>query len=221
MVLRESLPFWAANGMFLLTGCIMIILNQQLGYYRANSPFSFFAGLAQYTGMLAGGLAWLSRRGGRLFPNGLHSRRVLPIAATNLAVAFFSVLGILDLGSGSAACTTSSSDFAAAERAIEKRNAYFSSCLRRAIHHRLRVRDSAGGADPLGCAEEAALRSVRILRSPEALHTCRAAIHHTEPHSWGCLQSTSGPRWLRSPWHWSVPGWLSSGGSAQISRWLA
>jgi hypothetical protein len=71
--------FWAANATFLVTGCMMIILNQQLGYYRANSPFSFFAGLAQYTGMLLGGLCWLKARGGPVLPR-FHARLVRVLA---------------------------------------------------------------------------------------------------------------------------------------------
>eukprot|EP01052_Picozoa_sp_SAG31_P013540 SAG31_NODE_816_length_11865_cov_38.805116_7_plen_70_part_00 len=44
---HEGPGFWLANTTFLVTGWVMIIANQQLGYYQANSPYSFFAAVAQ------------------------------------------------------------------------------------------------------------------------------------------------------------------------------
>jgi hypothetical protein len=100
-----GLDFWAANTTFLVTGWFMIIANQQLGYYQANSPYSFLAGIAQYSGMLLGGLGWLSAKwwfggGPRPLAGGLRLRRTLPIALPDIADTFFTIFGILNLGSG-------------------------------------------------------------------------------------------------------------------------
>eukprot|EP01051_Picozoa_sp_SAG22_P011034 SAG22_NODE_1031_length_5932_cov_2.590948_4_plen_378_part_00 len=110
--LNEGTDFWAANTTFLVTGWVMIIGNQQLGYYQANSPYSFLAGIAQYVGMSVGGLGWLAGRwllfgGPRPFEAARRSgavggylKQVLLVALPDIADTFFTIFGILNLGSG-------------------------------------------------------------------------------------------------------------------------
>ena len=83
----------------------MILGNQQLGYYQANSPYSFLAGVAQYAGMLFLGSAWMLVdwklfNGPKPLSRGLHLRRLLPVAIPDLCDTFFTIFGILNLGSG-------------------------------------------------------------------------------------------------------------------------
>ena len=97
--------FLVNNAIFLVTGWFMILGNQQLGYYQANSPYSFLAGVAQYSGMLLLGLAWMAVdwkffRGPKPLHRGLHLRRLLPVAIPDLCDTFFTIFGILNLGSG-------------------------------------------------------------------------------------------------------------------------
>eukprot|EP01043_Picozoa_sp_COSAG02_P035867 COSAG02_NODE_2594_length_8461_cov_189.802320_7_plen_254_part_00 len=97
--------FIVNNGVFLVTGWFMILGNQQLGYYQANSPYSFLAGLAQYAGMLLLGLLWMCAdwkffRGPKPLSRGLHLRQLLPVAIPDLCDTFFTIFGILKLGSG-------------------------------------------------------------------------------------------------------------------------
>ena len=92
------------NAVFLVTGWFMILGNQQLGYYQANSPSSFLAGVAQYAGMCVLGLLWMladwMRGGPRPLHRGLHLRLLLPVALLDLCDTFFTIFGILNLGSG-------------------------------------------------------------------------------------------------------------------------
>ena len=96
--------FVANNVIFLVTGWFMILGNQQLGYYQANSPQSFLAGIAQYAGMSILGLLWMvgdwMRGGPRPLHRGLRLRLLLPVALPDLCDTFFTIFGILNLGSG-------------------------------------------------------------------------------------------------------------------------
>ena len=97
--------FLLNNGVFLVTGWFMILGNQQLGYWQANSPYSFLAGVAQYAGMLLLGLAWMVADwkllgGPKPLSRGLHLRLLLPVAIPDLCDTFFTIFGILNLGSG-------------------------------------------------------------------------------------------------------------------------
>ena len=97
--------FLVNNVVFLVTGWFMILGNQQLGYYQANSPYSFLAGVAQYAGMLFLGSAWMLVdwklfNGPKPLSRGLHLRRLLPVAIPDLCDTFFTIFGILNLGSG-------------------------------------------------------------------------------------------------------------------------
>ena len=97
--------FLLNNGVFLVTGWFMILGNQQLGYWQANSPYSFLAGVAQYAGMLLLGLAWMVADwkllgGPKPLSRGLHLRLLLPVAIPDLCDTFFAIFGILNLGSG-------------------------------------------------------------------------------------------------------------------------
>ena len=98
-------PLFVANHViFLVTGWFMILGNQQLGYYQANSPQSFLAGIAQYAGMSILGLLWMvgdwMRGGPRPLHRGLRLRLLLPVALPDLCDTFFTIFGILNLGSG-------------------------------------------------------------------------------------------------------------------------
>jgi drug/metabolite transporter (DMT)-like permease len=96
--------FIVNNAIFLVTGWFMILGNQQLGYYQANSPYSFLAGIAQYAGMSILGMLWMvadwMRGGPRPLQNGLRLRLLLPVALPDLCDTFFTIFGILNLGSG-------------------------------------------------------------------------------------------------------------------------